>query len=144
MKSRIESLEAKRPSQEGLSLGVSYKANKGSKNGSGVGDMGRRKEESYDYQTKNSGQGHCCCLLFCQVNSVRLRVPRDKDAPHQTHKAEPLGHKLQQNHKVHSGWIKSGMHQQQNEGSQRKVALKKNYLYKVQTQTNSTFNCTDF
>lgn len=84
-------MEARRPSQEGLSLGVSYKANKGSKDGIRMGHMGRRKEEFYDYPTKNSGQGHCCCLLLCQVNYVRLRVPRDKGAPQQTQEAEPLG-----------------------------------------------------
>lgn len=69
------------------------------------------------------------------------------NTPQQTQEAEPLGQEcrppqLQHNHKVHSGWIKPGIGQHQNEGSQRKVPFKKNYLYKIQTQTNSTFNCT--
>ena len=36
-------MEARRPRQEGLPLGVSYKANKGSKDGTRMGDTGRRK-----------------------------------------------------------------------------------------------------
>lgn len=145
-KSRRETLEARRPRQEGLPLGVSYKANKGSKDGTRMGDTSRRKEEFYDYQTKNSGQRPCCCLLSCEVNYVRLWVPRDKHTPADSggwaSGSECRPPQLQHNHKVHSGWIKPGMSQHQNEGSQRKVPFKKNYLYKIQTQTNSTFNCT--